>query len=447
MGIYFKISMRFLLGKIVCRNFVGSVILKQWMNHCEHRRNMNYPKIACYANTRGNALPLVNPDGSMNLVNIEALSKFQLITLNITPYADNRQDIVAKIRELNPSIKILGYSIIGDAFLYATPNTFWKEMWDILVSTDGFLYGTDGLLYTDGYKVNMGKKATMDALQELWIRKAVTSNLFDGIFLDFCSTDIAWTSAAPNRMLDVARAGFTSLLANDSARRDNLTAFCQNIRAAAPVGFIIVGNGTTPYPLGKSIFDGMMFENFPFFGGWNSTVANYKNQGPYSFIKSENWNPSVSSEACRIARFGLASACMGDGFACIGPDRDINVFPLYFGWNYDEYSVNVTPGLFPSYPDFTGKHTGWLGAAVGPAELMPNGLWKRAFPNGTVFLNPTNFPISVDTIVQFKYISGKVDPFTNHSGYDHKFTIKANDALFLIAVKSSPTPHTPIRGV
>jgi hypothetical protein len=103
-------------------------------------------------------------------------------------------------------------------------------------------------------------------------------------------------------------------------------------------------------------------------------------------------------------------------------------------WWLDEFSVDVKTGMYPCYTDLTGKHTGWMGEAVGPAEKLPSGLWHRAFPNGTVYLNPTNDPITVNTVVTFRKIAGKVDPYTNSSGSGNVFIIQPNDALFLVPV-------------
>src|SRR5206468_1621830 len=148
--------------------------------------------------------------------------------------------------------------------------------------------------------------------------------LFDGMFIDEFSSDIAWTSndGDPNaRHLDYARAGFTSGAQMDSARRANFTRMVSRVRAAGGAGFIMSGNGTTPTSL-QAQFDGWMWEGMPdhFGQGFAGALADYRNSGPYSWIQeeggfSETGGPYTPT-ACSQARFSLATACMGNGWGC-----------------------------------------------------------------------------------------------------------------------------------
>jgi hypothetical protein len=401
-----------------------------------------YPKISLYANTRGNGFPLVNADGTINETNLKDMARFQLVTLNVTPYTDNQVIIPTLMRKLNPEIKILGYSLFSHSFYFATPDTVWKQIWDGLTAIDGFLYAADGTVYPNLLSVNNGSPKVLELYKNVF-KQVLSTHLYDGLFLDCCSTDIAWASSDTpgNKVQDFVRAGFASAQENDISRRLNLKLFVEYIRRSFDQSQVLCINGMTQQDIKNLYFDGDMYEGFPALaGGFDATMTRLlANPKQYNWIKIESMDPATSPDAVRQGRFALASACMVDAYLCLTPYGDRPIVPdakgrTYLNWWLDEFSVDVRPGLFPCFADPTGKHTGWLGDAVGPAEKLPNGLWKRAFPNGTVYLNPTGQDIAIDTVVTFRLISGKIDQITNHGSYGHNFTVKAQDGLFLIAV-------------
>src|SRR5580765_6058512 len=68
--------------------------------------NKNFPKIGLYCNTHGNGNPLVNDDLTLNDALIRDVSRFSLITLNTTPFADYQYEVLSRLRTYNPKIRI-----------------------------------------------------------------------------------------------------------------------------------------------------------------------------------------------------------------------------------------------------------------------------------------------------------------------------------------------------
>ena len=83
--------------------------------------------------------------------------------------------------------------------------------------------------------------------------------------------------------------------------------------------FLILGNKGKP-EYDENVYDGKMFEEFPFTyggedkraGGWYQCMKNYFTTGPYSIIQS----PQTYNE--KVAKFVFCSALLGDGYFAIG---------------------------------------------------------------------------------------------------------------------------------
>lgn len=403
--------------------------------------NKIFPAIALYANSHGNGTPILNSDGTINEEIAKAISRFQLLTLNVTPF-DGRADTLVNLRIKNPNIKIVAYSLLMDVFFYATPGTFWKEMYDICKNqVNGLLYATDGSDFTVGYRVNFGNIATTNALIELWKRRLIDTGIWDGLFLDLASTDIAWTSNSNpgNKLLDYVRAGFSSLQENDRARRESLSQFCSSLRTPTN---IMIGNGTTPVDIKNKLWDGNLFEGWPFLQGGFDNAMKMVSDIPklYNMMEVENYEIPYSDNWNRMARLGLATACMNDTYFCYGPAR--NLIPAgkdnitYLQWWPDEYAVTpYNPGHTDGRHDPTGQYTGWLGEAVSAPYKDVTGALIRKFPKGLVILNQQTNSVTVDLGAPYwRRIYGIHDPVVNNGKTDRYITIPGSDGLFLISI-------------
>jgi hypothetical protein len=79
-------------------------------------------------------------------------------------------------------------------------------------------------------------------------------------------------------------------------------------------------------------------------------------------------------ENLRRARFGLASAALGDGYASFGySGRVTDAYP-YWNWWYDEYAVDLATGRSSTLQ----RDTGWLGQPVTPLYQM---IWAGSNPD------------------------------------------------------------------
>lgn len=417
-----------------------------------------FPKAFLYSFTRGWGYPItksMNPSDQVTIVPkdiqldtdlIKNMARFPMISMTNTPFGDYREDIVRLLRKENPRIKILGYGLFVDAFPYIGPDTFYGQIWQgASALPNGLLYATDGSLFTVGYRLNFGNKDLLNLLIKVWGDQVKGSGQFDGFFMDYCAPQMAWTSSNTpgNKVLDVVRAGFPDLQANDAAREANFGIFINAMKKLGRSDFLYLGNAGMPQDMINTYLDGNLYEGWPAFeGGTDHGIEHLiQNPRPYNIIKVETGFTPYSREWSQQARYGLACSCMADCWFTYGY-QDLNLKPVFMSWWWDELSVTLQPGYLPCYADLTGANTGWLGETVAPAFKTPEGLWRRDFPHGIVLLNSTSQPITINTVVTYKWINGKTDPWTNHGGSDHVFTVPPNDGLFLVSIPRISSPQS-----
>ena len=396
------------------------------------------PRTACYAGTRGGGWPLiVNPTNDVrserypvDSLMCRRLARHAYVTLNVTPFAaDPRVPLL--LRHYNPGIVILSYDVLGMAFAH-DPATFWGRKYAAIEKAQGWLYGTDGAKWEAGYDVDLVRGGG-PALSVLW-RPVVGSRLFDGAFLDYASSDISWTDGDGGRRLDYRRAGYASLAALDSARRVGVAGFVGSLSQAGGPCWLTVGNGTTPraWQVGWA---GRLYEGWPYFwGGAERAITTYAGDlRPWNIVKTESYAAPYSQEWNRAARFGLACATLGEGYACIGPDRALTA-PWYGSLWQDEAAVTpLVPGVSDGRHDTTGTQVGWLGESVGPAVKLASGGWQRLYPHGAVLVNPTDSLVTFDLGVQYHRLYGLHDGVTNNGIGGTRFTVPPMDGLFLLS--------------
>jgi len=285
-------------------------------------------RIASYAKQTSSGFPLINRDHTINRYNVELLAKFDDVTLEMTPFA---RDITGEadarvpmlLRRLNPDIRIWMYVLLGDFWLPPTfvPNPAdWSalRLWfDAINAGNGWLYGVDGELWHENYRVNLADEMTAWRLGDV-LCSLVKLRLFDGIFLDDCHTSIEWTDK-PERHLDVKRAGFSTLPEMDAARLSNITALIERLRHASGYGsnFLVAtnGTGTPPSP------DIEMREGIGRLVGPNEALEWIKKYRGH-WLKAEAYSVAEQDQKAEML-FGLAALSgQGDPIISLGPDRE-----------------------------------------------------------------------------------------------------------------------------
>lgn len=413
---------------------------------------MSYPKIGSYVNSHGGGDPIWDPvRNDFNYVVLNALARFQYITLNVTPWCDNKKHIVNKIKALNPNIKIVGYSLFGTVFSRISVDEMWGQLWtgvndvDAATGGKGFLYFSDGRTYLGGYDVNIGNQTMVDKWVEIWSSHCL-NNDFDGIFMDYADPVIAWTSGTPPDDMDYVKGGYTSLQDEDNHRTANHIYFINKMRSLSNKPIIVHPNAIMPADFKLANWDGAFYEDWPNLTGTiDAGLAQILAAPlPYNTITVNTGQTYLSSAWLRDGRMGLASACMGACyFMYLTPGRSLAGEPnnSYLNWWMDEYSVKTTPILDAGTVDSTGANNGWLGEPIEAAQHLSTGLWKREFEKGIVFLNSTFNNITYTTSTRFQMIKGIQDPVTNNGKFTNTFVVKANDGLFALKAEQQKKKH------
>ena len=152
---------------------------------------------------------------------------------------------------------------------------------------------------------------------------------------------------------------------NDSWKSGQIE-FSSILRESNGEDFIMVGNkGKIEY---DGVFDGKMFEEFPFSyggpdkraGGWFQCMKNYLASGPFSIIQSRQTGD------VKFIKFVLASTLMGDGYFAIGHNNRKQ---------YDFYKKIGKP---------LGSHAEIKGKNIPKKETY----WQREFEKATVKVWP-----------------------------------------------------------
>jgi hypothetical protein len=406
-----------------------------------------FPKLFLYAATRGSGWPIINANGSVNMQVAKRISRYQLLTLNSTPFFDLRPGIVDTIRAMNPAIRILCYDLYGQRFPFATAGTNWKAKWDAVNIKNGTLFGLDSVAFVNPSNPwpNFGWPRIAASLDSIVIVNEVRRGHGDGVFVDMIDGPISGLSSDTGSHPDCGRAGFASTSDFDSARTAAIVAFAKLLHGELKRP-IVVGNGIIPDTLAPKIWDGFMFEGWPFMRGFAAGLPVYRASGEYATIATYCSTCSASGDgtqynaaSAREVRLGLGSACMGSGYAGFSRNRDLpRSGSTYLDWWYDEYSVTPVEGASAGgVSDSTGAHVGWLGRPIEDARQEPGGAWLRQFEHGIVIVNGTRLAVNVDVgnERQYRRIRGVVDPGTNNGGVSGQLVnIPAADALFLCLI-------------
>lgn len=355
-----------------------------------------YPRLGFYGSIRGNGYPFYEAplDSALSDSVLDAVARYEEITLDINPIFPYRPDVIAAIKQRNPQAKVLGYVVGQDIWnardvdsLVHYPTRYRR----LMDENDGWLYSKrTGQKYYAG-NVNLAKRDAggnliiADSLALLWKEYVIDPGIWDGIFFDILCDEMGWPQANGDS-IDFVRAGYTSFDAFNTSWRAATDSIAARIRRWGGPTFIMVGNCAlgTKY----STFNGWMREGFPFQAGgdWYSNMF----QRPGGYITDERnfqeprsnyiFSFQVGSEPylstnTRIARFGLGSATMADGYGVFAVgSRDAFAGDYHEYW-FDEYAVDLTTGAASELP----QHIGWLGQPMSSFYQM---VWNGTGPQG-----------------------------------------------------------------
>jgi carbohydrate binding protein with CBM4/9 domain len=353
-----------------------------------------FPKLGLYGCIRGNGYPFLigSTEGPYDPAAFDAVARFDMVTLNASPIADYRPDIIGQLRTRNPEIRVLAYVLPSSTWEAQNPDStvhYPTRYRNMIRRMDGFLYSRSG--QTAG-AINLPKKngqgrfVVVDSIAALFQDVVIRTGIWDGLFGDGLCSSIGWTQSPGGDSIDYVRAGYPTWNAFDSAWAAAVDSLSAILRRLGGPDFILVGNcgPGTQY----ASFNGWTRENFPWQIGGNWIENMYRDPGgyflddqrfrppPHNLIVSSVSDPSTPYSAVnmRKMRFGLGSATLAEGYGTfVLPNLDCMSWP-YHEWWYDEYAVDLTTGRSST----SGVHTGWLGQALGPHYQM---IWVGSGPD------------------------------------------------------------------
>lgn len=369
----------------------------------------DYPHLGLYDQVRSSGYPVMTTAGALDTATISQYAKYQLITLDATPFTDLRPDALAAIRARNPNIKLWAYVFPhhmwqnsgydtqtyyqhyyawanGDAGATAGVNNNWLylangtrlDSWLITVNLAKRTDTGDGT-----YTYTAANELADILLSDIGNKKDSTGRrLWDGMIFDGTAVDV--TMLANTYAFDYARAGYPDKASFIIGWKAGIQALFTRIRNGIDdETFVLSANGgqgtSSLYP----IMNGWMRENFPLQNGGSWQTNMFSDSVGYFFDQTRyrspqynflfSWaNSSKQNDPVNIKkeRFGLGSASLGNGFSMFGNstrETDISTGGYRFDtWWYDEYAVDRASAKAST----NRQHTGWLGQPTSPVYQM-----------------------------------------------------------------------------
>ncbi|MBI2644727.1 hypothetical protein HYW94_00935 [Candidatus Uhrbacteria bacterium] len=250
----------------------------------------------------------------------------------------------------------------------------------------------------------------------------LSTGLWDGIFYDEVQDSMTYLNHGD---IDINSDGKPDSKEDaDIWWQDGMRILFKHTRERIGEKPIILTNGSSLSAY-ETYVNGRMFENFPSprgHGTWLESVKSYlhldKNntRQPINIINTTTLNTGNKNDF-RTMRFGLASALLANGyFAFDYGDKDHGQL-----WNYDEYDVQL------------GKPTGSPeNALAGISTNIQEGVWRRDFLQGAVFLNATEHQQTFELEEEFEKIRGSQDPNHNNGSIISEISLDPYDGIILL---------------
>lgn len=359
---------------------------------------------------------------NLNDSQVEQLAKWDVVIVDMENQITN-PDKLKKLRQLNPSIKILAYitsqEIRNDAL---TGTSVLRKQLAGGIDPSWYLYDLKGNKFTFWPGTSMlnmtpqcpsvGGSTWGEYLAQFVARNILSSGLWDGVFYDNTWQDVTWFT---KDQADSNRDGQPDINLDDQWRAGYNFLFSETRRLIGPA-YVVVGNMGPGHKQYRDQLNGAMLEKFPQFG-WNYSMGNYDYQSHGSGQRLMIINGDAENQAdYRQMRFTLASTLLEDGYFSFDSfnngHNDL--------WWYDEYSINL------------GQSTSGAISVAGKAPFDETSVWKREFSNGIALVNPAARSEQVDLGGDFEKISGRTDRSVNNGVITDQVTLSAQDGLIML---------------
>lgn len=381
-----------------------------------------FVSVFCYFNFFAKSAPiLANYYLRWDLPNseIENLAKWDLLILDMENQVSNPEKI-KKIRQLNPSIKILAYVTSQEikngnlGVMRAKLKSGISDSWYLRRSNGdkiSFWPGTTMLNPTDVCPISGGQRWN-GYLASFMNNEVLSTGLWDGVFYDNAWGDLTWFTGS-NVDLNFDSQPDSDINKHWNAGMTNLFNITRDLSGA---NYVIVGNAMTREYANN--LNGMMYENFQNHV-WRDVMYAIKTEmagslRPRIIIINGNANNSGNKQSYQNMRYGLGSALVGGAYYSYD-DGDQSHSQT---WWYDEYDVN-------------------LGNPIGEARTISGGIqikedvWRRDYENGLALVNSTGNEQTINLGEDYEKIIGKQDPAINNGSIVDRITLSARDGVVL----------------
>jgi len=344
-----------------------------------------HPRLGLYAGANGAGFPFIRSNLTVDTALLDSVARFDAVILPASPFTEYWPQVLTGLRARNPNIRLYAY-VQAD---YAWPSNGLDSLvhiptlhYHLVRNLHAYLYDRKGNEFRDAnidlaHSNAGGQYDVADSMADFFVSRVWNTGLWDGLFFDLFCSGILWDQTA-SESLDVARAGFPSAAAFDSAWQGGSNELALRLRRKLGSAAMLIGN------CGQSqqynAMNGWMHEAFPEENGGTWDQNMFRNPGGYtvdeaSFRAPQSdwlsaWPSDVtqpySLDNMRRARWVLGSASLGDGYGEINPDS-LDTATNYLQWWYDEYAVDLHTGRSSGLR----ANTGWLGPALGSYTSLP----------------------------------------------------------------------------
>lgn len=372
----------------------------------------------------------------------EQLAKWDLLILDME-VQENSPNALKKIREINPDITILAYITsqeIMDDFIYHNLAHLRPQLKSGIIDT-WYLKDESGnrISYWPGtHMLNVSNVAPRnsqgmrfnDYFPNFVYQKIYSSGYFDGVFFDNAWGDVAWINGAN---IDIDNSGRRNSVSDlNRLWSEGYLQMINNTRKLVGDNFYIIGNGRSHMPY-QSVFNGMMFEDFP--SSWEGDGSWAGSMNTYLNLPNINKQPSINvinsydknQFDYQSMRFSLASTLLGDGYFSYDYDTT-NHTQL---WWYDEYDIDLGSSVSAAYNP------------KNASNAITNSVYRRDFEGGSVFVNASNSrEIQIFSQETFSKPLGNQDPGFNNGERINYLDLMPKTAAILLGSNDKAIKNT-----